>query len=77
MQWKPIVYCSEERGKLGTNAHMSYSTNVTNTTELQGTMLDSFYGNQLNAMLVRRINVTFGKFPLTAEILKRRLQFIT
>ena len=62
MQWKPIVYCSEERGKLGTNAHMSDSTNVTHPKEeLRGTMLYNFYGDKLDAMLVRKFNVTFGK----------------
>jgi len=62
MQWKPIVYCSEERGKLGTNAHMSDSTNVTDPKkELEGTILYNFYGDKLDAMLVRKFNVTFGK----------------
>ena len=62
MQWKPIVYNSEERAKLATMAHMSDSTNVIDPKKrLNGTMLYNFYGDQLDAMLVRKFNVTFGK----------------
>ena len=62
MQWKPIVYDSEERGKLGTNCHVSNLTKVEHPKEeLKGTMLYNFYGDELDTMLARKLNVTFGK----------------
>lgn len=60
-QWRPVVYTTSERlQSSSTYASVSVATSVA-PNDVVNTMLNAFYGEDLEDMLLVAFNVTFGK----------------
>lgn len=63
MQWRPVVYTTPSRDlseSTGVNVSSSVAVQREQDDDLNKTLLYILYGDDLNDILVRKINVTFG-----------------
>jgi hypothetical protein len=62
LQWRPVVYTTPARDlSESTGVHVNQTVMVEKIGDLlEKSLLYALYGNDLNDLLIRKVNVTFG-----------------